>query len=695
MKIKPVQRKIAFVSENNGRFEIFSQYLADPTNKITSCTLNQAVNKVLIEEPFDLVVIDAVSITDLDYRVLEPIRSHSKLARITIVFILSPEQNTLKRQVYKNPYNYIVIEPVDKYSFLSLISTSMHLGQLEKRVSLYEDIIEGEKRLISYMDELLELSRIQKYSREKPLYHHLQKEFVKRLELAMAVEFAIVSFYDPVNKTLHFQLLDESTKKPVKKHVITLRKSAVGRLLKENMPKIFEHHLLLDPFVQELEESLGFKISGMLFVPLVVFHKPQGALILVNKVYRTEFSENDLAFVLIAAQRIIHHLETLNLKHFNHADAHPAAPTMRVSEKYQLFDDLLESVNFGVIVFDDQEKISFFNKAARELLHIKGEPEELDKILDEKAYGQFKMSLEQKDLPVKREEIQIRVKDSGDHYLGYSVYPLRDSHESGERVLIFSEISQTKRIQAEIIRMDRMASLGILSSGIAHEIRNPLAGIKAMAQTLEEELEAESHLVEYVERILRQVNRLEGLLKTFFSYAKPQRPNPKPCQIETIIREVLPLFERKMKEENITVNQEYTQDLYDIFVDSSQIEQVIFNLVINSIQAIKDGGAIHIIARNADDRLPTIDRRLRSPGLLSDKYIEICIYDNGPGIPPDIRDNIFNPFFTTKANGTGLGLSIVYQIVKEHGGQIDVESGSETGTEFSILLPAVVEHPAL
>jgi nitrogen-specific signal transduction histidine kinase len=351
----------------------------------------------------------------------------------------------------------------------------------------------------------------------------------------------------------------------------------------------------------------------------------------------------------------------------------------------------LESVNFGVVVFDNHEQITYINKMARQLLNIKSDPETLDDILDKRTYQQFKMILSQKDLPIKREEINVWADNRPDHYLGYSVYPLKSSPDGEEKILIFSEISQTKRIQAEIIRMDRMASLGILSSGIAHEIRNPLAGIKAMAQTLEEELENETHLVEYVARILRQVNRLEGLLKTFFTYAKPQRPNPKPCQIENIIREVLPLFERKLKEEKIKVVQNYTPDLHEIFVDSSQIEQVLFNLIINSIQAMKEDGILKIIARNADNRLPTIDRRLRSPGLLSDNFIEIAISDNGAGIPPDIKENIFNPFFTTKANGTGLGLSIVYQIVREHGGQVDVDSNAGKGTKFSILLPAVIE----
>jgi signal transduction histidine kinase len=257
--------------------------------------------------------------------------------------------------------------------------------------------------------------------------------------------------------------------------------------------------------------------------------------------------------------------------------------------------------------------------------------------------------------------------------------------------MTFMEISQTKRLQAEIIRMDRMASLGVLASGIAHEIRNPLAGIKAMAQTLQEELQEDKGRVEYVERIVRQVNRLDELLKSFFSYAKPQRPNPIRCKIPDIVHEVLPLFRRKIKENNIVVKEIYSRDLKEIFVDFHQIEQVFFNLIINAIDAMSKGGTLTIRARLPEETQLMIDRRQRIPKLFSDVYNEITISDTGIGMDNDTLNNMYNPFFTTKSYGTGLGLSIVYQIILEHGGQITVESELGRGTVFRILLPVYVE----
>ena len=253
------------------------------------------------------------------------------------------------------------------------------------------------------------------------------------------------------------------------------------------------------------------------------------------------------------------------------------------------------------------------------------------------------------------------------------------------------EISQSKHIQSEIIRMDRMASLGVLASGIAHEIRNPLAGIKAMAQTLEEELEGDETKIEYSQRIVRQVNRLDKLLKSFFSYAKPQRPNPIKCHIPDIVSEVLPLFERRIKEKNIQVKEVYSPSLKKIFVDSHQIQQVFFNLIINAIHAMENGGILTIKARLPEETHPIIDRRQRIPKLFSNIYDEITISDTGCGMDQAVLKNMYNPFYTTKPTGTGLGLSIVYQIIREHGGQITVDSEIDKGTEFKILLPVYIE----
>ncbi|HES58962.1 MAG TPA: hypothetical protein ENO18_00905, partial [Caldithrix sp.] len=403
-------------------------------------------------------------------------------------------------------------------------------------------------------------------------------------------------------------------------------------------------------------------------------------------------------FMLMAAQKISFQMEKIYLNKISHPESESSkiisifGNENKIFQEWTFYKQIMEAVDFGLIVFDSNYVIEFMNKKSGFILKNSQHDyrgKKLDDLFGHTELLQIKTLLQTRDFPIIKEEMQLSLANLPNYYIGFSIYAHEDTEHITKYIFVFSEITQTKRIQAEIIRMDRMASLGVLSSGIAHEIRNPLAGIKAMVQTLEEEMDEGSSQLEYVDRILRQVNRLDDLLKAFFSYARPQRPDPRAEQIMDIVREVLPLFRRKMQDKNIEIIENYEKELYYVFVDSNQIQQVIFNLFLNAIDAMPEGGTITIEAKNSPDLKPVIDRRHRMPSLLSNKMIEIRISDTGTGMPQDVIDNVFNTFFTTKSNGTGLGLSIVYQIIKEHGGQIEVESTPNEGTLFKILLPAL------
>jgi signal transduction histidine kinase len=239
-------------------------------------------------------------------------------------------------------------------------------------------------------------------------------------------------------------------------------------------------------------------------------------------------------------------------------------------------------------------------------------------------------------------------------------------------------------------RVDRLASLGVMASGIAHEIRNPLAGIKAMVQTFEDELAEDDPKREYMRRIVRLVNRLDKLIRTLFSYAKPSKPNRQSCNVESILVDVISLFRQKFKEKNIRLAEHVHPDLPDVFVDPSQIQQVLVNLILNSVEAIEKDGQI-IISIQPVKPGEAAEVSNRAPYLTlgkSREYIEIKIQDNGCGISAENLQHIFNPFFTTKSFGTGLGLSIVYQIIKENDGLINYESEDGKGATCFLYLPA-------
>jgi signal transduction histidine kinase/CheY-like chemotaxis protein len=687
------QISIVLISNDKERLQTYSDLLAaDTGNKIKTGTFEIAFQQIFIEENPDLLILDTTSYANFDYRIVEPLRSQVKYKNLPFIFIISSDKTSLVQQLYKDPHNRILTEPVNKYMLISEINNSVHLNELEHKVGLYKDIIDGEKQLISYMDELLELNRMTEFKTKKSLLDFVQSRFVKRLELALAVEMCFIGVFNEEKQSLEIKLFSEDVKQVIREISLSVKNSKIAVLIKNNYPNIFENELLLDPFIQELEELLGFKITGLLFTPMILLHKPLAAIILVNKLYRTEFSENDLAFATISAQKVVYQFEKLEM--LNVASNHlllKKSSKKDMAPKDLMLEKVLSSVDFGLIIFDEDLNLFYNNAASNAILRKVGPTNNLKDLFDKKTFEEIQKSYLKGDFPVSRQEIRLSVENETEFYIVFSIYAMGDAENNPYFALVFNEISQSKRIQAEIIRMDRMASLGILSSGIAHEIRNPLAGIKAMVQNMEEENPKNSNTLEYTVRILRQVDRLDNLLKSFFSYAKPMRPDPKECHLKNIVEDSLSLFITNFREKSIKVDLNLAEDLSKVFVDANQIQQVLINIILNSIQAMENRGVIKISAVNAQKKAPALDRRKRVPGLLSDQYIEITISDTGSGFDENLKDKIFDPFFTTKASGTGLGLAIVYQIIREHGGQIDVESVVNEGTTFKILLPASVE----
>jgi nitrogen-specific signal transduction histidine kinase len=690
--------RIALISNSPSKIELLGNLLKDAQTKISTYSFKQALQNAIVEDPADLVVVDCASQHNFDYRNFEPIRLQKKFDKIPFIFIIDTGQDLLKRQLYKKSNNFMLVEPLDRFIIISLMNNALYLGKIDRRLQLYHEMIEGERKLIQHLDELLDVEKIASFETEQDLLQYLQLDFVQRIELTTAVETALFAFYEKERNSIVINIFDREHKRLIRKHSLNLINSSADAAMRDSMVRIFETNKLADPFVQALEESIGFKISGLLLIPITAFHDTQNAIILINKLYRRDFTETDLAFGLLAAQIISRRLENLSLQKLNNAsDRELPQPFSRFTalvRDNQFYRQLLASVNFGTIIFTNEFAVRYVNRSARLILkHMTNEEpvSRLDEMFNEDEFQQLTKIFHSSEFPVIRQEIQLRRANMPDYFIGFSIYPFETEGPEQKYILIFSEISQTKRIQAEIIRMDRMASLGILSSGIAHEIRNPLAGIKAMAQSLEDEIEVDSPQVEYVQRILRQVNRLDDLLRAFFTYAKPQRPDPTTCHIQKIIQEVIPLVHNKLIEKKIKVEQHFAQNLSPIFVDANQIEQVFLNLFLNAIDAMSGGGKLIIEAQSSILPQPFLDRRKRMPGLFSNKYIEIHVSDTGSGISGDILDKIYNPFFTTKSNGTGLGLSIVYQIIKEHGGEIDVKSDVSKGTRFIIQLPTINE----
>lgn len=687
---------IALFADDEDRASYLNQLANNNRRKIVSFNFKDLSNKYISFDDFDLLIFDFTTSKNIDVKNINFLRTEKKILDTPFLYVLNEWQLSEADVLKNHKPSSIIQDPFSEIEIESIIRNLLSLGDLQKRQDFNKELIDSEKKLIYQLDKILQLTVLSSVSSINDFCYQLQDKITHKIELTFAAEKSLFLQFDAEN---HFLILnkykiDSNEVENQKKFYI--KNSRVNAAIIENSPMILDKEMLLDPFIQELEETNGFEINSLLFLPITVLHQVKGVFLIINKLHRQSFTENDLALSLIISSKIIYRMENIILKNLDldNLSAIVTPDFLSETENYEdrLSKDILDSIGFGLLIFDQKYKINYANSFAKKTLNVKGKKTfSLRAVLGEEAFDIIDNLLKNRDVPLLRQEILVNHPENRQLYLGYSLYNISHHPENIIYALTFMEISQTKRLQAEIIRMDRMASLGVLASGIAHEIRNPLAGIKAMAQTLQEELEEGDTKNEYLERIVRQVNRLDELLKSFFSYARPQRPNPVRSKIPEIVHEVLPLFRRKIKENNIIVKEVYSRDLKEIFVDFHQIEQVFFNLIINAIDSMKEGGTLMIRARLPEETQPIIDRRQRIPKLFSDIYNEITISDTGLGMDNETLNNMYNPFFTTKPNGTGLGLSIVYQIILEHGGQITVGSTINKGTSFKILLPVYIK----
>jgi signal transduction histidine kinase len=246
--------------------------------------------------------------------------------------------------------------------------------------------------------------------------------------------------------------------------------------------------------------------------------------------------------------------------------------------------------------------------------------------------------------------------------------------------LLAEELAETNRrleqAQEEARRSERLAALGQLTAGLAHEIRNPLAVIKGSAETLTRRLQSADPLTtEVAGYISSEVNRLNTIVTRFLNFARPLKLERRPTKIPPLLGRALKVAYDRWPEAKVEVAQQYSENLPEMSVDPDLCEQAFTNLVLNAYEAMTETGGrltVRVAAANSDGR----------------RGVEVDIEDTGPGIPAELQEQIFNPFFTTKKEGVGLGLSLVSKIVDDHRGWIRISSEAGKGTCFRLFLPA-------
>jgi signal transduction histidine kinase len=261
--------------------------------------------------------------------------------------------------------------------------------------------------------------------------------------------------------------------------------------------------------------------------------------------------------------------------------------------------------------------------------------------------------------------------------IGYLTRRLAEAHRTEARraQATAEQLAEANRslqeAEAAVRRSERLAALGQLSAGLAHELRNPLGTIRASAEMLVKNVPEESDMArELAGFISSEVDRTNSLVTRFLEFARPLQLQPRKAELAEVIDRAIAQFERSQPRHDVTIYRNYSPDVRPFAFDAELMERVFYNLILNAAQATTPGGAVTVKTRPMDGNA------------------EISVIDRGAGIEPGQLENIFNPFFTTKKEGVGLGLAIVSKIVDLHGGKIAVESHPGKGSIFRIFLPA-------
>jgi len=347
-----------------------------------------------------------------------------------------------------------------------------------------------------------------------------------------------------------------------------------------------------------------------------------------------------------------------------------------LSRVQALSDNLVENMPIGLLVISEDGRLTAINSTSEKLLSIYEETaigKMASDILPQRITNLFQDLKQENDILSREIECFIRTKLS---LFEASASTLRDRDENFLGTLILlRDITEIKQLKKEVERKERLASLGSLAAGIAHEIRNPLSSIKGFATYFKERYRNIPEDQKIAEIMISEVERLNRVISQLLEFARPMSLKMELTPMADIIQHSLKMIETQAHEKTITINREFISDNQLVTLDRDKIEQVLLNLYLNAIDSMDPNGTLTIRLNNNSN---------------SD-MITLGITDTGEGISEQNLGHIFDPYFTTKSTGTGLGLAIVHKIIEAHSGLIKVESTLGKGTTVSISLPATKE----
>ena len=366
---------------------------------------------------------------------------------------------------------------------------------------------------------------------------------------------------------------------------------------------------------------------------------------------------------------------------------------LRLAQEKGFLETVFNAIQEGIIVTDSKGRITYLNDAACELFGLEA-GDAIGKRLDERIRGLDWESLTQSGGPISR-DMEIFYPEN--RFINFYIVPLvmeqreavagvRDSGRPGStipataedvgHVMILRDITESRRSAQQTIESERLNALMLLAAGVAHEIGNPLNSLHIHLQLMERSVQelrdgAKAELQQSIDVARSEVNRLDSIVTQFLRAIRPSRPQLRPENVNAIVEEAVRFFAPEIQDRGIVVKQELRADLPLLQLDRDQMKQAFYNVIKNSLEAMKRHGTLRI---HTD---------------LDDTHVLIRFVDTGGGMSAENLSRVFEPYFTTKPSGTGLGLLIVRRIVREHGGELSIESEKGKGLTLTIRLPYI------
>ncbi|MDD2315875.1 MAG: ATP-binding protein [Desulfobacterales bacterium] len=350
------------------------------------------------------------------------------------------------------------------------------------------------------------------------------------------------------------------------------------------------------------------------------------------------------------------------------------ATRQQLSRVQTFSDTIVEKMPAGLLAIDEQERIVSLNPAAARILNLSCEaaagkqardllPEELRGfITDCRTAVEKEIECCPADRPVPLQVSVSALRDENERLLGH--------------ILLLKDLSEIRTLRSQIVRNQRMATVGSLAAGVAHEIRNPLSSIKGFATYFRERYQSVPDDQKIADIMIQEVDRLNRVVGQLLDFSRPLSLSRKPVHIRNLISDSLALVRQKAEEKNIAISMDVVPENITARIDPDQIRQVLLNLHLNALEAMDSGSRLSVSAKKDSNML------------------QIRIQDTGCGILPEHLSRIFDPYFTTRSSGAGLGLAIVHNIIEAHEGRIEVESRPGEGTAITLHLPDSEEEAA-